>query len=160
LITDTDHFAPGKGDALWAWKSFVRGSNPILMDFGLIGGLTPTTGDPSFASFEAARYAMGDTRRLAERMKLVDMEPHGELSSTGYGLANPGEEYLILQPGDTADPVSVTLESGSYRVEWFTVNGRETTDAGTVSAKDGKTSFAPPRSVLGPSVLYLKRSRR
>jgi hypothetical protein len=29
VITDTDHYAPGSGDALWAWKSFVRGQHPI-----------------------------------------------------------------------------------------------------------------------------------
>ncbi|HYY79293.1 MAG TPA: hypothetical protein VFD04_08930, partial [Actinomycetes bacterium] len=28
-------------DPLWAWKSFLRGHNPILMDFGLIGGVDP-----------------------------------------------------------------------------------------------------------------------
>src|SRR5215207_7722468 len=39
IITDTDHYAPGKGDALWAWKSFLRGHHTILMDFGLIGGV-------------------------------------------------------------------------------------------------------------------------
>ena len=33
VITDTDHYAPGRGDALWAWKSFIRGNHPILMDF-------------------------------------------------------------------------------------------------------------------------------
>src|SRR5215216_211738 len=41
VIADTDHFAPGGGDALWAWKSFLRGQHPILMDFGLIGGVDP-----------------------------------------------------------------------------------------------------------------------
>jgi hypothetical protein len=35
VITDTDHYASGAGDALWAWKSFLRGHNPILMDFGI-----------------------------------------------------------------------------------------------------------------------------
>jgi hypothetical protein len=34
VISDTDHYAPGRGDALWAWKSFLRGHHPILMDFG------------------------------------------------------------------------------------------------------------------------------
>ena len=49
VITDTDHYAPGGGDALWAWKSFLRGHHPILMDFGLIGGVNPpdpTAGGP------------------------------------------------------------------------------------------------------------------
>ena len=45
VITDTDHYAPGQGDALWAWKSFLRGHHPILMDFGFIAGLEP--GRPS-----------------------------------------------------------------------------------------------------------------
>jgi hypothetical protein len=26
VIADTDHFAPGQGDALWAWKAFIRGA--------------------------------------------------------------------------------------------------------------------------------------
>ena len=43
IITDTDHYAPGSGDALWAWKSFLRGHHPILMDFGLIAGVEPTS---------------------------------------------------------------------------------------------------------------------
>jgi hypothetical protein len=45
IITDTGHYAPGQGDALWAWKSFMRGHHPILMDFGLIEGVNPP--DPS-----------------------------------------------------------------------------------------------------------------
>ena len=94
VITDTDHYAPGKGDALWAWKSFLRGHNPILMDFGIIDGVNPpdpSLGVPAYESFEPARYAMGDTLRFAERMNLVEMEPRGDLSSTGYALANPGK---------------------------------------------------------------------
>ena len=91
---------PGNGDALWAWKSFLRGHHPILMDFGLIGGVNPRDaagGDvPPFESFEPARWAMGDTRRYAERMGLIDMAPRGDLTSTGYALANPGAEYLVL----------------------------------------------------------------
>jgi len=46
----------GRGEALWAWKSFLRGHHPVLMDFGLIGGVNPPG-----AAFEPARYAMGDT---------------------------------------------------------------------------------------------------
>jgi len=45
ILTDTDHYAPGAGDALWAWKSFTRGHNPILMDYGIIDVVHPL--DPS-----------------------------------------------------------------------------------------------------------------
>jgi hypothetical protein len=71
VISDTDHYAPGLGDALWAWKSFLRGHNPILMDFGIIdvvNPLDPSLGVPACESFAAARSAMGDTLRFAERM--------------------------------------------------------------------------------------------
>ena len=60
VITDTDHYAPGQGDALWAWKSFLRGHHPILMDFGIIGGVNPpdpaagSPGVPPYAACEAA----------------------------------------------------------------------------------------------------------
>ena len=127
VISDTDHYAPGKGDALWAWKSFLRGHHPILMDFGLIGGLEPTgesdpeTGVPPFELYEPARWAMGDTRRYAERMNLIEMEPRGDLSSTGYALANPGEEYLVLEPNGDGRAFTVQLAAGRYSAEWFNV---------------------------------------
>ncbi|HEX6290952.1 MAG TPA: hypothetical protein VFZ66_17335 [Herpetosiphonaceae bacterium] len=124
IITDTDHHAAGKGDALWAWKSFLRGHHPILMDFGLIDGVSPpdpTAGFVPYAAFEPARDAMGDTLRFAARMHVLAMEPRGDLSSTGYMLASPGREYLVLQPSETADPFSAELAAGAYTVEWFSV---------------------------------------
>ena len=156
VITDTDHYAPGKGDALWAWKSFLRGHNTILMDFGLIGGVNQS--DPSYASFEPARYAMGDTRRYAERMKLIDMVPHGDLTSTGYALAYPGTEYLVLQPNETNDAFEVRLAAGSYGVEWYNVKTRETKQARKVRVdRDGSVRFTSPFAVPGPAVLYLSK---
>ena len=138
IITDTDHYAPGQGDALWAWKSFLRGHHPILMDFGLIDGLglaaTPSPGAPPYAAFEAARYAMGDTLRYAEQMDLLSMLPRGDLASTGYALANPGQEYLVLQPAATAEPFTVMLAAGDYTGEWFDVNSRRTSRS---RARDG-----------------------
>src|SRR5262245_33574959 len=108
VISDTNHYAPpGRADALWAWKSFVRDHHPILMDFGIIGGVDPpdrsVRGPMPFETFEAARWAMGDTVRLAERLNLIEMEPRGELSSTGFVLASEGREYVVLQPIETAD---------------------------------------------------------
>jgi hypothetical protein len=162
VITDTDHYAPGRGDALWAWKSFLRGHHPILMDFGILGGVNPR--DPSAGSprippyhaFEPARYAMGDTLRFAQKMNLLEMEPCGELSSTRYVLANRGEEYLILQPRESAEPFNVTLEAGTYTVEWFSVNDRRTKQAGKVTVDTGSTNFTAPFAKAGPAVLYLK----
>ena len=163
IITDTDHYAAGKGDALWARKSFLRGHHPILMDFGIITGVTPadpasaSPGVPPYEAFEPARYAMGDTLRYAEKMNLIKMEPRGDLSSTGYVLANPGQEYLILQPGETPDPFTVTVDPGTYAVEWFSVHSRQTEGASELrSASSAPTSFSAPFAESGPVVLYLK----
>jgi hypothetical protein len=154
VITDTDHYAPGQGDALWAWKSFLRGHHPILMDFGLIGGVRPADGGAPYAQFEPAREAMGDTRRFADRMDLVRTEPRTDLSSTGYALASPGQEYLVLQPSE--DPFTVLLEPGTYSVEWFGVERRDTLTAEPMTVdQPGPTPFGPPDGMAGPAVLYL-----
>jgi hypothetical protein len=157
VIADTDHFAPGGGDALWAWRTFLRGHHPILMDFGIIGGVRPadpTAGGPlAFEVFEAARFAMGDTIRYARRMRLIEMAPAGDLGSTGYVLANPGVEYLVLQPA-SGGAITMTLDPGTYSVEWFGVDDRETVQGGDVTVREaGPVSLEPPFD--GPSVVYL-----
>jgi hypothetical protein len=101
---------------------------------------------------------MGDTRRYAERMNLIEMEPRGDLSSSGYALVNPGREYLVLQPRETADPVAVDLAAGTYAVEWFGVERRETVPAGTQTIECATTQqFAVPSALAGPVVLSLQR---
>jgi Family of unknown function (DUF6298) len=158
VIADTDHFAPGGGDALWAWRTSLRGHHPILMDFGIIGGVNPpdpTAGGPlAFEPFEPARFAMGDTVRYAQRMRLIEMEPRTDLCSTGFVLANPGKEHLALQPAP-GETFTVMLEPATYAVEWFGVEDRETV-AGEAVAVEGATrvSFRAPFEG-GPSVLYL-----
>jgi Family of unknown function (DUF6298) len=160
VINDTDHYTLG-GDALWAWKSFLRGLHPILMDYGLIGGVDPpdpSAGGPmSYAAFEPARWAMGDTRRFAERMDLIAMAPRDDLSSTGYALANPGQEYLVLEPSGAAGSFTVQLEPGTYVAEWFGIEDRKTVPGDATTAKRAAaTGFSRPSELSGPTVLYLK----
>ena len=158
LITDSDHVAPGHADPLWVWKAFLRGHHPILMDYGLIDGVAPagepSPGAPPFAAFEPARHAMGDTRRYTEEIHLIGMTPRGELSSTGYALAEPGAEYLILQPDGEA--FTATLASGTYALAWHDVGSRSTRTGDRVTVPDEKpVTFTPATS--GPAVLHLKR---
>jgi hypothetical protein len=101
---------------------------------------------------------MGDTRRFAERLNLIEMAPRDDLTSTGYALASPGEEYLVLQPD--GDPFTVNLESGTYAVEWFDIDRRESVaDQESAVETSSGTSFSPPPQGSGPTVLYLKRIR-
>ena len=168
ILNDTDHYVGlGRSDPLWAWKSFLRGHHPILMDYGIIAGVNPSAsseaspGVPPYETYEAVRYAMGDTLRYAQKMNLIQMEPRDDLSSTGYVLANIGQEYLVLRPEDSGDPFTVTLSAGIYTVEWFNVNSRKTKGANTVTVKrKGNISFKAPFTQAGPAVLYLKRQGR
>jgi uncharacterized protein YchJ len=75
-------------------------------------------------------------------------------------LASASEEYLVLQPDEAADPFSVTLEPGTHRVEWFSLNSRETENASKVTVKSGgSTGFTAPFSEAGLAVLYSEESR-
>jgi len=124
VISDTDHYAPFQGDALWAWKSFLRGHNPILYDLGIMGGAKPADptksgpGAPPYQAFEAARFALGDTLRYAQEVRLAAMTPRADASSTGYALVDPGHEYLVLQPVEKGGSFTVTLEAGTYAPQW------------------------------------------
>jgi hypothetical protein len=160
VLSDTDHYSPFTADAMWAWKSFLRGHNPILYDLGIMDVAHPpdsSLGVPSYESYEPARRAMGDTLRFARRINLVGLQPRGDLSSTRYALADPGREYLVLQPDETTDEFTVELDAGTYTVEWFNVNNREKAMADPVTAKTpGKTGFHSPFKGTGPAVLYLR----
>jgi len=69
-------------------------------------------------------------------------------------LANPGEEYLVLQPSEAADPLTVTLEAGTHLVEWHSISSRETRDAGDVTVeRDRSPSSTAPFAEAGPTVL-------
>jgi hypothetical protein len=91
-------------------------------------------------------------------MNLIDMAPHDELSSTRYVLANPGQEYLVLQPHLSAEPFSITVAPGIYEVEWFNVTTRETLAADDVEIEGlAARRMIAPFDGSGPVVLYLKR---
>jgi hypothetical protein len=161
VLSDTDHYSPFQADALWAWKSMLRGHNPLLYDLGILDMAhppDPSLGVPAYESYEPARHAMGDTRRFAERIDLARMEPRGDLSSTGYALVNPGHEYLVLQVQES-ESFTVTVDVGTYAVEWYSVKGREQVSAAELEVESSgtKTSVCAPPGVEGSAVLYLKR---
>jgi hypothetical protein len=159
ILSDTDHYSPFKNDALWAWKSFLRGHNPVLYDFGIATGAKPphpVPGLPPYEASEPARNAMGDALRYARKVKLLEMVPHGELSSTGFVLAHPGQEYLVLQPSKDATSFTVKLAVGTYVVEWYGVDTRkEFQGKGLTVERPATVELEPP---VAPAVLYLKRA--
>ena len=154
MISDSDHYLPCQTTPVWAWKSLTRGLNPDMLDCGIGDAANP------LPDFDPVRDALGDTRRQASRMKLLAMEPRGDLSSTGYALAAPGKEYLVLRPEEASTAFTVTLAPGVYRTEWFNLTDRRWTTAPNVTVAGTRTkTFTPPFATPTPAVLYLRRGR-
>jgi hypothetical protein len=90
-------------------------------------------------------------------MTLIQMQPRGDLSSTGYALASPGHEYLVLQPGEDAS-FTIALAAGSYLVEWFSVNSRETRRGDTMTVqRNERVSFTAPFTPEATHIRYRVR---
>lgn len=164
VLSDNDHYSPAFVDAIWAWKSMTRGHNPILYDLGIVAGTDPTrrtAGAPPFEDLEPARWALGDTLRYANQLDLLGMEPHGELASSGYVMANPGVEYLIVNPADRGPDLTVRLSPGTYEAQWHGITTR-CDHAGTpVSANpEGATTIRSPFLADDDAVLWLRRSQQ
>lgn len=145
IVNDTDHLLGHTGgDAVWVWKSFCWGLNVLFME-----EMTPS---PTWQ--DSARDAMGQARRYAEKIDLARMTPRNRLASTGYCLANPGEEYVVFQTGSQGEfSLDLTGAAGSFAVEWLNVN--------TGASQAGKPAEGAARRVFitpfgGPAVLYLK----
>ena len=174
IIADTDHLWGVGGDRGWVWKSFARGLNPIYMD-----PFDDPRWNSSRATVESCRQAMGHTLDYANRMNLTSMTPHGELASTGYCLADPGQDYFVYVPTDASSPesarlagrlrslirnfrwrfkqtvtVNLSAASGELLVEWFNPSTGETLKGASVQG-GGDYSFTAP--FRGDAVLYLQK---
>lgn len=170
VISDNDHYQPCETTPLWAWKSLTRGVNPGMLDCGIAD---PTNPLPEFDNgsgmvpLEPTRLALGDTRVQADTMDLLAMTPRGDLTSTGYALAHPGHEYLVLdpdQPGLVDDLIppppsgtfTVTLISGTYKARWFSLTNRVWVRRPNVVVVGTQAkTFTTPFSSPGPVILHL-----
>ncbi len=151
-ILDRDHVRPTHTLApMLVWKAFARGYHYSLYD-------QPFEADSvENAAWELARNNIGAVVTYANTVfsDLSKMIPRGNLSSTQYALANPGLEYLIVQPESGA--ITVEVQSGAYNYEWFDPNTASTVDSGVVSLITGKNTVTPPFS--GSAVLYLRSTQ-
>jgi len=148
VLSDTDHLWGNGGDRQWAWKSFLRGLNPLYMD----PYDDPPVWERLLPNIEEVRRNLGYTRIYANKVDLAAVTPRLGLSSTGYCLANPGSEYLVYQP-DTGE-FTVDLTAGTYSYEWFNPIIGSKAGEGSFTAEGGRKSFASP--FHGDAVLYLK----
>ena len=147
ILLDTDHIGAQGDWTYWAWESFTRGHNPIYMDPYNLTSRPADTG---------LRAAMGHTKIYADKMNLAAMTPRGNLSSTGFALANPGEEYLVYQKANSG--FTVNLPAAVYQAEWFDPVRGIVTATESVTAGGGNQSFSFPTGYASGAVLYLKKT--
>ncbi len=150
IITDTDHLWGIGGNADWVWKSVMQGLNPIFMDpydgKVLNHGFGPDRCEP-------IRKAMGQALRWSRRVDLAAMTPKPELSSSGYCLANPGEEYLVYVPRGKV--LKLTMAKGTYSGECHELGSDKTESLAPLTHTGGAAQLSLPWDA--PCVLYLRR---
>ena len=156
VLLDTDHIFAVGGDAIWVWKAFCRGHNPIYMD-----PLDDPTGehrvnDTVRASILSARPALGQTRKFFERIDMSTVTPRRDESSTEYALVSPGETYLIFQPDSGRFTVDLGDTEPEFTGMWFDPIGR-TDYPGPGLTGGTQHTVEPPFE--GPAVLHLTRAR-
>lgn len=157
ILLDTDHLCGICGDRAWAWKSFLRGNNPIFMDpwdglgYG-VGGAGQEYDDPRWVGL---RDNLGYVRQFASRVDLDSMVPRGDLASSGYCLARASggdAAFLVYLPGGGTVTVDLGAATGTLSVEWFDPASGASVGGGTTTG-GAQRSFAAP--FAGEAVLYL-----
>jgi hypothetical protein len=174
VLSDTDHLWGIGGNPRWVWKSFLRGLNPVFMDpYEMrLHGIYPAWPARSAPASEWAslRQALGYARAVADRVDLASMVPMGQLASSGFCLAAPGREYLVLvpfpggrlrrlaglmQPRLAAGSARIDLSGarGPFDVEWIDVERGRIVPGDPVAGGQRLEVHAP---FVGDAVIHLK----
>ena len=155
ILLDDDHLCCHEPD--WVWRSFLQGMNPLFMDQwgatgNMIGASQQDARDPQWPLLR--RY-LGYTLTYANRIPLERMTPHGELSTSGFCLADPDDphpQYLVFLPDERSVTVNVSAARGPLTVEWFSPGENEVLIADPVQGGSPRLLRAP---FGGSVVLYL-----
>lgn len=146
---DTDHWGnlDGQVGTDWAWKSFLRGVNPILLD-------CEWCARESLATRTAIKLRMAQALNYAARVDLAAMtvETGTSVIATGYGLYAACSEYLMYQPTAATNAINLTACAGqSFTTEYLNpATGAITTAADTAGGASRNFVASAER------VVYLK----
>jgi len=114
ILADTDHLWGVGGNAAWAWKSFLRGLNPIFMD-PYDGSVLRPGKD---AEWERIRRALGAVRRLCRDVDPAALTPRPDLAGGGFCLADPGYVYLAWVPKGKSVRLDLSEARGFLKAVW------------------------------------------
>jgi len=170
-INDSDHSYfgmwndSGQVNRNYVWENFANGNQVMFMDPYLIywtSGNRNLCQSPSNgvctgpdARWNNMRDNLGYTLSYANKMDLAKMTPQGNLTSTGFCLADnvaTGAEYLVYAPSGGTFTVNLSATTRALNVEWFNPATGATT-VGTAITGGSTKSFTAPFS--GDAVLYI-----
>ena len=156
VLLDADHigsdlFQDAGIARSWAWKSFMRGYNPILL--GDLEKSTKNGGAYDNDGWAAGSRAIGQVIHYAQKINLAAMTPRNTLSSSNYALASDSE-LISFMPSGSSVTVNLSAMPGSYAVEWFDVVGGNT-KAGSIVEGGNSVKLSAPSS--GTWVVYLRK---
>jgi len=172
-INDSDHSYFGiwndsaQTNRNYVWENFTSGDQVLFMDPYVIYWPTqsrnlcssPVNGVCSGpdSRWDNFRNNMGYMLNYANnRLDLLKMTPQGNLSSTGFCLAqtpSTGAEYLVYAPNGGSFTVNLSATTRTLNVEWLNPSTGAIINGGTISGGSGSQSFTPPFG--GDAVLYV-----
>jgi len=141
-IVDMDHVSPGSNDIGFVWSAFTRGYHFNLYDQPF------ESPDSEGPDWQGVRRNIGRTVTYAGQMDLANAAPRGDLASTGFCLAKPGEQYVVYQP--TGEPFEISgLQPGRrYRVEWYDTEQCRITERKDLLCTTANHSFTPAKKAM------------
>jgi Putative collagen-binding domain of a collagenase len=131
--TDCEDFEPDRSRRL-AWQSVLRGGG--WNDFVCMQQPFPNSVKTGFYGHLLHFFA-------ARHIPFWDMLPMGNLSSSGYALAKPGDYYLVYADHDVA--VDLSGASGPFQYLWYDPRAGIVVRTGKVSG-GAKRSFTIPEA--------------
>jgi len=147
VVMDLDHVAPGQCQPALIWKAFTRGYH-----FNLYDGPFEQPQQESCA-WQVARENVRLTSILAKRVRdIALMNPDKNLSSTGYCLANEGEEYIVYAEQQKDFQVTGLQAGHEYQYEWISTTQGRVRETGRVTPDARTRRFSP---VCSEAVLFL-----
>jgi len=146
-FVDMDHVSAGSYDVGYVWTAFTRGYHFNLYDKPF------ENPDAEGPNWQRVRRNVTQTILYAQRLDLAKAAPHGDLSSTGFCLAQPGRQYVVYQPGDEPFDVRGLEPDRRYRFQWYAAQEGRVSGEGDVTCTDASHSFTPSGSGM---VLFLE----
>jgi hypothetical protein len=148
VIMDLDHVAPENHDPALVWKAFTRGYHYSLYDHPFE---QPQHESPAW---QAVRANIHQTRLLSRRVRdLARMEPRPDLASTGFCLANEGQDYIVYVPRQEEIRIQGLEPGRTYRCEWFDCTRPSIEQAAPTTSEAPTLTLRPP--CVG-AVLFMK----